>query len=63
MQRLNNEDRARALGMLEFGRSQDYVGRRFNVSRSTITRLAHRVNATGSYFERPRPGMGDWRSG
>ena len=56
MPRLNNEDRARALGMLECGRSQDYVARRFNVSRSTITRLVHRVNVTGSLSDRSRPG-------
>ena len=56
MPRLNNEDRARALGKLECGRSQDYVARRFNVSRSTITWLVHRVNVTGSLSDRSRPG-------
>ncbi|MES9991864.1 MAG: helix-turn-helix domain-containing protein, partial [Candidatus Thiodiazotropha sp.] len=56
MPRLNNEDRARALGMLESGQSQDYVARRFNVSRSKIVQLVRRVNATGSLSDRPRPG-------
>ena len=56
MPRLINEDRARAFRMLECGRSQDYVARRFNVSRSTITRLVHRVYVTGSLSDRPRPG-------
>ena len=56
MPRLNNEDRARALGMLESGRTQDYVARHFNVSRRTVTRLVQRVNATGSLADRPRSG-------
>ena len=56
MPRLNNEDRARALGMLECGQTQDNVARRFNVARSTITRLVQRVNVTGSLSDRPRPG-------
>ena len=42
--------------MLECGRSQDNVARRFNVSRSTITRLVHRVIVTGGLSDRPRPG-------
>ena len=46
--RLYNEDRAQALGMLECGQTQDNVARRFNVSRSTITRLRQRVNVTRS---------------
>lgn len=56
MPRLSNEDRARALGMLESGRSQDYVARRFNVARSTVVRLVQRVNVTGSLADRPRSG-------
>ena len=56
MPRLNNEGRTRALEMLERGRSQDYVARRFNVSRSTIVRLVRHVNATGSLSDRLRPG-------
>ena len=46
MPRLSNEDRARALGILSG--SQDFVARRFNVSRLTISRLVQRViNTTG----------------
>lgn len=56
MPRLSNENRARALAMLECGRTQDFVARRFNVSRRTITRLVHRVNTTGSLLDRPRSG-------
>ena len=48
MPRLNNENRARASGMLERSRSQDYVARRFNVSRSPIVRLVRRVNVTSA---------------
>ena len=47
MPMLNIEDHARALGMLSA--SQDFVARRLNVSRLTISRLVQRViNATGS---------------
>ena len=56
MPKLNNEERARALGMLESGRTQEYVARRFNVSRRTILRLVQRVNTTGSLLDRPRSG-------
>ena len=53
---LNNENRARALRMLECGISQNDVARRFSVSRSTIARLVQRVNTTGSLSDRPRSG-------
>ena len=56
MPRLSNEERARALGMLESGRSQDFVARRFNAARSTVIRLINCVNVTGSLSERPRSG-------
>ena len=56
MPRLNNENRARALGMLECGISQNDVAMRFGVSRSTIARLAQCVNTTGSFSDRPRSG-------
>ena len=56
MPRLNNENRTRALGMLECGISQNDVARRFGVSRSTIARLVQRVNTTGSLSDRPRSG-------
>ena len=42
--------------MLECGRTQDQVARRFNVSRSTIARLVQRVRATGTFADRPRSG-------
>ena len=56
MPRLNNEDRARALGMLECGISQNDVARRFGLSRSTIARLVQRVHTTGRLSDRPRSG-------
>ena len=56
MSLLNNENRARALGMLECGISQNDVARHFGVSRSTIARLVQRVNTTGSLSDRPRSG-------
>ena len=46
----------RALDMLESDRSQDFVGRLFNVGRSTVTHLVNRVNVTGSLSNRPRSG-------
>jgi len=56
MPRLNNENRAPALGMLECGISQNDVARRFGVSRSTIARQVQRVNTTASLPDRPRSG-------
>ena len=53
---LKNENRARALGMLECGISQYDIARRFGVSISTIARLVQRVNNTGSLSDRPRSG-------
>jgi len=56
MQRFNNEDRTRALAMLECGRTEIHVARRLNVARSTITRLTRRVRETGTIADRPRSG-------
>ena len=56
MPRLNSEERARVLAMLECGRTQEQVARRFNVSRSTIRRLVRCVRVTGTYADRPRSG-------
>ena len=56
MPSLNIENRARALGMLKCGISQNDAARRFGVSRSTIARLVQRVNTTGSFSDRPRSG-------
>lgn len=56
MPRLNAADRASALAMLECGRTQEQVARRFNVSRSTIVRLCRRVRVTGSFQDTHRTG-------
>lgn len=56
MPRLNNDIRNRILGLLECGQTQTEVARRFNVNRSTISRLVQRYNVTGSVADRPRPG-------
>ena len=56
MPRLNSEERARVLAMLECGRTQEQVARRFNVLRSTIPRLVRRVRVTGTFADRPRSG-------
>ena len=56
MPKLNSEERARVLAMLECGRTQEQVARRFNVSRSTILRLIRRVRDTGTFADRPRSG-------
>jgi len=52
MPRVNNEDRACA--MLECGRTEIQMARRFNVARSTVTRLTRRVRETGTFADRPR---------
>ena len=52
----DEEERARVLAMLECGRTQEQVARRFNVSRSTIRRLVRRVRVTGTFADRPRSG-------
>ena len=40
--------------MLECGRTEIQVARRFNVARSTIIRLTRRVRETGTFADRPR---------
>ena len=57
MPRLNLDQRNQALGMLRAGVSQAAVSRQFNVSKSTISRLAERFRLTGSASDRPRPGQ------
>lgn len=57
MGRLSNEARNRALGMLQAGVKQKDIAVRFNVHKSTITRLAQRYAATNSVADRPRPGQ------
>ena len=56
MPRLNFEERARVLAMLECGQTQEQVTRRFNVLRSTIWRLVRRVRVTGTFADQPRSG-------
>ena len=55
MPRLTNKDRARALGMLECVKSQEFVTIQFNGSRMTITGLVYHVNTTGRLLDRTRP--------
>ena len=56
MPRLSLAHRNQILGLLEAGQSQTVVAGRYNVSRSTITRLVQRVNMTGRVEDRPRSG-------
>jgi transposase len=56
MPKLNSEERARVLAMLECGRTQEQVARRFNVSRSSIRRFVRRVRVTGTFANQPRLG-------
>ena len=56
MPRLNSEERARVLAMLECWRTQEQVARRFNIPRWTIRRLVRRVRVTGTFADRPRSG-------
>ena len=56
MPRLNSEERAQAFAMLESGRTQEQVARRFNVSRSTILRLIRRARDAGTFIDRPCSG-------
>ena len=56
MPRLSSEERAQVLAMLECGRTQEQVSRRFNVSRSTIVRIIRRKRTTGTHADRPRSG-------
>lgn len=57
MPRLQQENRERALGMLDNGASRRQVAARFGVHVSTIDRLVNRFRATGSTRDRPRPGQ------
>ena len=56
MPRLNSEERARVLAMLECGRTQDQVARRLNVLRSAIRCLVRHVRVTGTFASRPHLG-------
>ena len=56
MVRLSNLDRARALGMVQGGTSQDNVARHFDVNKSTISRLVFRYRDTGEVKDHARTG-------
>ena len=57
MPRLSEDQRERALGMVQGGTSQSQVARIFRVHPSTIGRLVERHQHTGSVHDRPRPGQ------
>ena len=54
--KMPENDRHRAIGMLEGGMSVNAVAISFGVHRSTIWRLSERPRATGSVLNRPRSG-------
>ena len=56
MATLNRDERDNAIGRLQAGQRQGDVARAFNVSRSTISRLWSRFQATGTPTDRPRSG-------
>ena len=53
---LTNEQRHRAIGMLEAGVHQEQATRHFGVSRRTVGNLVRRYTETGSVNDRPHPG-------
>ena len=56
MTRLNQNQRLRAIGMLESGRRHADVAVQFGVSRVTVRRFAGRYRTSGSVANRPRSG-------
>lgn len=56
MPRLSENERMRAIGMLEAGITQNVVARRFMVHRNTIQSLWTRFQATGHSRDQPRSG-------
>jgi transposase len=56
MPRLRQNDRERAVGMVQAGMTHHAVADRFNVSRITISRLMIRLRQTGRTNDRPRNG-------
>jgi len=54
--KLSNEQRARAVGMLEAGVNQAVVAREFGVHRSTISRLQSKFRETNTVADPPRAG-------
>lgn len=55
--RLSNEQRLRAIGQIEAGRSFKDIAADLGVHRSTICRLNHKYRETGSVNDLPRPGQ------
>jgi len=56
MQRVSENERNQAIGMLAGGMSARVVERRFGSCRKTIYRLAARYQQTGTVHDRQRPG-------
>ena len=56
MPRLRQNDRERAVFMVQAGMTYQVVADNFNVSRITISRLMIRLRQTGRANERPRNG-------
>ena len=56
MPRLRNDQRLRAVGMLESGLTQERVAGLFGVARITINRLWQRYRANASVADRPHTG-------
>jgi len=54
--KLLNEQRARAVGMLEASVNQAVVARKFIVHRSTLSRLHSKFRETNTVADRPRAG-------
>ena len=54
--KLSNQQRARAVGMLEDGVNQAVVAREFGVHRSTIGLLQSKFRETNTVADRPRAG-------
>ena len=54
--RLSNEQRARAMGMLDARVDKTVVARQFGVHRSTISRLTEKVRQTNTVNDHPRAG-------
>ena len=54
--KLSNQERARAIGMLQSGQSFRQVARYFQVSPTTISNLNQRYLATDEVRDRPRSG-------
>ena len=54
--KLSNQDRARAIGFIQSGRSIRFVARHFHISPTTVSNLVRRYNETGDVKDRHRSG-------